>query len=153
MRTLILIAGLVAGSFIACGGDSDSASDSDTSVPIMHVNTFIRSESTPGQFEPRGVVVPDEGAHECLIPATGDKYVIGTCEWQVEEGMGSWGVTYIETWRCEDLRAAVGDTIFCPDETGRHEWHYGVTPDGTVQLLVESGNAPPESAGAGAPSQ
>jgi hypothetical protein len=117
----------------------------------MHVMTYIQNQS-PTQVEPRGAVVLEEGAHECLIPSSGNAYVPGTCEWVIEQGNGNWGVIYTETWKCADYHAVLGEDAYCPDETGKHEWRYGVTLDGTTQLLVESGAVPPESEGAGAPS-
>lgn len=151
MRGLLVVAALLSVALLACGGDGD---DSDTSVPILYAMTHIQNADTPNQVEPRGVVLPGAGKQDCLIPATATQHLEGTCEWEISSTSdGGWVARYFETWKCADYVALGGDSGLCPGETGTHEWDYQIAPDGTTELVVQTGDAPPESLGAGAPGQ
>lgn len=145
--TLLLVVGLA-----ACSGSEDS--DSDTNRAIMYTMTYIQNEDTPNQDEPRGAATPEEGKHDFLIPASGSDYVEGTCEWDVSSTSdGGWIAKYSETWNCADYNALAGNDVLCTRETGRHEWDYQVAPDGTTELVLQSGEPAPEGLAAGAPGQ
>jgi hypothetical protein len=120
----------------------------------MRAINFIQNGETPDQVEPRGLAPLLMGEQDCLIPATSDSYLEGTCEWKTSQSSdGGWVASYVETWKCEDYNALAGTTEFCRGETGTHKWDYLIAPDGTTTLFIQTGDPAPEGLGAGAPGQ
>jgi len=150
MRILLISTLVLVAAFAACGGDDGP--DHDTSKAIMYTTTYIHDTDTPGLEEPRGTATPHDGKHDCLIPAGASDYLEGTCEWDVAStDDGGWLVKYLETWKCADYNSRVGNTTFCPEETGTHQWIYQVDPVGNTRFLSDGGEPAPEGLGAGAP--
>lgn len=144
MRTLILLVGVILAFSASC---SDGV-DSDERRAAESLNAFLESKPATSTVYPGALLNPEDQTSDCVIgegATTGIDPIPARCEWKIQRASDFVEVEVTETWKCADFNERAGRPDFCQGKEGSHVWHFAIAPDGTVQFLLDSGDASPES--------